>query len=141
MRPRWILLLALLVALAPGARAEVSPVQKLNQRMSRVRNGDLRFDAKVAEDLRALVADVRLIWAVEPEREAEIARALLDVAGAFADADATTGPGPASAAAVRDAAEEALRAHVDSDFATWLAREIIPAASQPLERRLAGCGS
>ncbi len=138
MRARWILLLvAVLVALAPSARSEVSPIQKLNQRLSRVRNGDLRFDAKVAEDLRALVADVRLIWAVEPEREAEIARVLLDVAGAFADADATQGPGPSGAEAVRDAAMDALRAHIDSEFATWLAREIIPAASQPLDRRLA----
>lgn len=138
MFPRWILLLAaVLVALAPLAQAEVGPVQKLNQRLSRVRNGDLRFDAKAAEDLRALVADVRLIWAVEPEREVEIARVLLDVVGTFVDADATQGPELAAAAAVRDAAQDALRAHVDSEFANWLAREIIPASTQPLERRLA----
>jgi len=139
---RWICLaLTVLLALATpafaGASAEPDPIAKLAQKLHRLRRGELRFERKVAEDLSGLVSDARLIWAVEPAREKDVARVLLDVAGAFADADPKQGDDQAAAAGLRDAAIEALSAHVDSAFATWLAREIVPAPNQPFERRLA----
>ncbi|MCY2961339.1 MAG: VWA domain-containing protein [Planctomycetota bacterium] len=139
---RWILLaLACLAALAsPSAGATqgaIDPVAKLELKLLRLRRGELRFDPKVADDMAGLVSDVRLVWAVEPEHEPDVARALLGVAGAFADADPKQGADQASGAALRDSAIDALRAHVDSRFALWLAREFVPATNQPFERRLA----
>ncbi len=143
MHARWILLVvSLLLAFATPAfagpsAAEADPIAKLSLKLHRLRRGELRFDRKVADELSGLVADVRLIWAVEPAREKDAARTLLDVAGAFAEADPKQGDDQTAAAALRDAALDTLRTHVDSAFATWLAREIVPAENQPFERRLA----
>jgi hypothetical protein len=142
MRTRGILaLLALLVALlaasaGAGATAEQDPVSRLAERVLRLRSGRLTFDAKVASELRDLAADARLIWAVDSGREREVAPVLLDVMGAFLDAH---GPAPLGQAAadLRDQAQETLSAHLDSRFAVALGREIVPVATQPLERRLA----
>lgn len=144
MRARWILVVvSLLLAFAPpalartAAAADADPIAKLALKMHRLQRGELRFDPKVGNELSGLVSDLRVIWAVEPAREKDVARVLLDVAGAFAEADAEQGPEQASAAALRDSALDALRAHVNSEFATWLAREIVPAENLPFERRLA----
>lgn len=139
MASRWFLIVvgALLALGTRAGAADADPVALLAQKLHRLRRGDLRFDPKVAGDLSGLVADVRLIWAVEPVRESDAARALLDVAGAFAEADARQGPDQALAAGLRDSALDALKARVDSRFATWLAREFVPATNQPFERRLA----
>lgn len=154
MRPRSILLITSALALfASSSRANVpvpnfdaavyappssaDPVEKLAQRIQRLRRGELRFDRKLMTELAGLVADARLVWAVEPGRGAEIALVLLDVAGAFAGADPKMGEDAAAAAALRDSALETLRAHVDSQFATWLAREVMSSPAQHFERRLA----
>lgn len=139
MRSHWILVvLAAVLALTPAASAvEADPLAKLQQKLHRIRRGELRFDSKVAEDLAGLVSDARLIWAVEPARGRDAAYALLDVAGAFAEADARSGEEQAAAASLRDSALEALRAHVDTEFAKWLAHDVLPATAQPFERRLA----
>ncbi len=120
-----------------ASTSNADPIAKLSQRMQRLRRGDLRLDRKLMTELVGLVADARLVWAVEPGREAEIALVLLDVAGAFAEADPKLGEDAAAAAALRDSALETLRAHVDSRFATWIAREVMPSPAQPFERRLA----
>ncbi len=126
-------------ALATATRSspEVDPIAKLAQRMQRLRRAELRFDPKVATELSGLVADARLVWAIDPGRSTEIAIALLDVAGSFAEADPKQGEDQAAAAKLRDAALDTLRAHLDSPFAIWLAREVVPAPTQPFDRRLA----
>jgi hypothetical protein len=142
MRSRWIFLVAAWLAVFAWpawamTAGGVDPVAKLEQKLQRLRRGELRFEPKLAAELSSLVADARLLWAVEPEREPEIAGALLDLAGAFAEADARQGSDQAAAAELRDKAIDTLRAHLDSRFASWLAREIVPATTQPFDRRLA----
>ncbi|MBL8862073.1 MAG: VWA domain-containing protein [Planctomycetes bacterium] len=116
--------------------ADADPLARLALRLQRLRRGEIRFDDKLAAELASLVSDARLIWTVEPARGPDAARVLLDVAGAFAEADARSATGTA-AAGLREAALDALRPRVDSAFATWLAREILPVETQPLERRVA----
>lgn len=149
MTARWILVVAVLAALAspiparaavraePTLAIDADPVAKLALRMHRLRRGELRFDPKLANELSNLVSDVRVIWAVEPQQAQAAAIAMLDVAGAFAEADPRQGDDQAAAASLRDGALEALRHHLDSAFATWLARDVLPAESQPFDRRLA----
>jgi hypothetical protein len=122
---------------ASARTADVDPIGKLSLRMHRLRRGEIAFDEKLSKELANLVSDARLIWTVEPAREPDAARALLDVAGAFAEADARLGESQAGAAALREAALDTLRAHLDSPFAAWLARDVLPGSNQPLERRVA----
>jgi hypothetical protein len=102
----------------------------------RLRAGRLELDAKLLLELDELVRDADLLGSLVPAREPEVARALLDVAGAFLEApDARTGE--RAPATLRDSALGALTRRVDASFARWLASDVAARPSEPLERRTA----
>src|SRR4030095_5145109 len=124
---------------AAGARSR-DPRQRFQPALKRLQEGRSEIGGEELRELKLLVADLRLLWAVDSARAREIACALLDLVGlTIGDGDPATlseRPGPESE--LREQCAEALRAHEDVDFERFLAREVLTArASQPLPRRRA----
>src|SRR5262245_36351042 len=57
------------------------PLQRLRGWLKRQREGRERLDESSLVELRLLVSDLRLVWAVDPARGDEIADHLLDLLG------------------------------------------------------------
>ncbi len=136
-----------LPALAPPASAAAAvsqqggdPLLRLRVWMKRQREGRERFDDGSLDDLRLLIGDLRLVWAVDPARGDQVADHLLDLLGmtltAFDPAALDVQSSPL--AQVRDIATEALQAHMSDEFVHRLAHHTLALSrSQPLPRRVA----
>jgi hypothetical protein len=135
-----LLLLALLGPCLAAAAQTRDPLQRFQVYLKRLHEGRAEIGGDEFRELKLLVSDLRLLWAVDSARAREIACALLDLVGlTIGDAelpalDAQSGP----EAELRQQCAEALRAHQDADFERFLAREVLAASrAQPLQRRRA----
>ena len=133
-------------ALASPARAQggltVPPrgeIERLEPWLERERAGRERIDERSAPELRRAVADVRLAWAIEPLSWKRYAAVLLDLAGATlrGHVRGVEEEQASPALEVRGLALDALAAHLGPVLSDWIAREVLPLASLPVERRLA----
>jgi hypothetical protein len=127
---------------APTAIAQQGgdPLLRLRGWMKRQREGRERFDESSLDELRLLVGDLRLVWAVDPAREDQVADHLLDLLGmtltTFDAAALDTKSSPVSQ--VRDLATDALRAHMSDALVHRIAYHTLALPrSQPLPRRVA----
>jgi len=140
-RLRTILLLLLLCCGAGQAVAQSrDPLLRCQTYLKRLQDGRAQFGGEEFRELKLLVSDLRLLWAVDSSRSRDIACALLDLVGlSIGEAELSTvdeqhGP----EVELREQCAEALRAHQDADFERFLARELLPASrTQPLSRRRA----
>src|SRR5258706_8557971 len=125
--------------LAAGAQSH-DPVQRCQTYLKRLQDGRAQFGGDEFRELKLLVSDLRLLWAVDGSRSREIACALLDLVGlSLGDSDLSVvdeQQGPE--AELREQCAEALRAHQDADFERFVARELLTASrTQPPGRRRA----
>lgn len=135
-----LLLVALFAPVLAASAQSKDPLERFQAFLKRLQEGrDERAGADFHE-LKLLVSDLRLLWAVDSSRQRAIACALLDLAGlTLAGWDTAGGEDPTRPEALlREQCADALRAHLDADLERFLAREILPAtSSQPLQRRRA----
>jgi hypothetical protein len=125
---------------AIAAQQGGDPLLRLRVWMKRQREGRERFDDGSLDDLRLLIGDLRLVWAVDPARGDQVADHLLDLLGmtltAFDPAGLDIQSSPL--AQVRDIATAALEAHMGDEFVHRLAHHTLAMPrSQPLPRRVA----
>jgi hypothetical protein len=125
--------------LASAAQSR-DPLLRAQNYLKRLQDGRTQVGGDEFRELKLLVSDLRLLWAVDSSRSRDIACALLDFVGLsigeleLAAADEQGGP----EAELREQCAEALRAHQDAEFERYLARELLPASrTQPLARRRA----
>lgn len=108
--------------------------------ITRVARGQAAIDVRSIGALGEAIADVRLMRRVEPEREREIASALLDLLGITLElyspaAEERLTPPMRDA---REALAQALEDGFDGDFGLFLTRDVLARAqSHPIERRRA----
>ncbi|MBK7643273.1 MAG: VWA domain-containing protein [Planctomycetes bacterium] len=140
LRPILLLLLFLLCAPALAAAQKSDTLQRAQDFLKRLREHRLELDGDQFRELKLIVSDLRLLWAVDSTRERDVACALLDFVGlTIGNADLPSledDSGPALE--LRELCAEALRAHQDADFERFLARELLASGrTQPLLRRRA----
>lgn len=116
------------------------PLLRLRGWLKRQREGRERLDDHSLEELRVLVSDLRLVWAVDPARGDQVVDHLLDLLGmaltTFDPAALDTKASPA--AEVREISAEALRAHMGDELVHRIAHHTLALPrSQPLPRRIA----
>ncbi len=140
LRPLLLWLCLLPGLCLPAAAQSRDPLQRAQTFLKRLQDGRAEFGGDEFRELKLLVSDLRLLWAVDSSRSREVACALLDFVGlTIGDADLTLLEEQHGAESeLREQCAEALRAHQDADFERFLARELLPAVrTQPLGRRRA----
>jgi hypothetical protein len=127
-------------SLVRDTRAQRDPLEWLRAFTVRVARGQTAIDAVSIGPLGEVIADLRLVWRLEPERGREVAAALLDLLGVTlalyspAADERLTPPVQDARATLAQALEERF----DGDFGLFLTRDVLARAqSHPLERRRA----
>lgn len=133
-------LLALCALALPASAQSKDPLERFQVVLKELQEGRSETAGADFHELKLLVSDLRLLWAVDSSRQRAIVCALLDLAGltlAGWDPAATEDPSTPEAV-LRAQCADALRAHLDADLERFLAREVLVAsASQPVHRRRA----
>jgi hypothetical protein len=116
------------------------PLLRMRVWMKRQREGRERFDDSSLDEMRLLVGDLRLLWAVDPAREDQVTDLLLDLLGmtltTFDPSALDVDSSPI--AQVRDLAAQTLRAHMGDALVHRIAHHTLALPkSQPLPRRVA----
>ncbi len=135
-----LLLVALFAPVLAASAQSKDPLERFQGFLKRLQEGRSETSGADFHELKLLVADLRLLWAVDSSRQRQIACALLDLTGlTLAGWDpAGTEDATTPEAVLREQCADALRAHLDADLERFLAREVLPAsATQPIQRRRA----
>ena len=140
LRPILLFFALLLAPCLAAAAQNRDPLQRAQQLIKQLQEGRAKLEGDELRDARIVVADLRLLWAVDSTRTSQVASALLDLVGftigegELAVVDEDRSP----QAELREQCADALRAHQDADFERFLAREVLGGGrTQPLGRRRA----
>jgi len=121
---------------APRAPAEGAAVARLEGEVLRLRSARFLLDPKRLDLLLERIADARLEAELRPELARRSTAAMLDLLGAYLGGEDAPGQESPEERVV-DATLAAIRAKLDADMSRWLASEVLPVQSMPVERRRA----
>jgi hypothetical protein len=117
-----------------AARLEGAAIARLEGEVLRLRSAKFLLDPKRLDLLLERIADARLESELRPELIKRCAAAMLDLLGAYLGDEEAPGSDPPEERVV-DAVLDALRPKLDADLSRWLASEVLPVQSLPVERR------
>lgn len=121
---------------ATSAPIEGAAIARLEGEVLRLRSAKFLLDPKRLDLLLERIADARLESELHPELTQRCAASMLDLLGAFlGDEEASGRESPEER--VVDAVLGALRPKLDANLSRWLASEVLPVQSLPIERRRA----
>jgi hypothetical protein len=129
----------MLVRHESGAAASVpegAAIARLEGEVLRLRSAKFLLDPKRLDLLLERIADARLESELHPELTKRCAAALLDLLGAYLGDEEAPGRETPEERVV-DAVLDSLRPKLDADLSRWLASEVLPVQSLPVERRRA----
>lgn len=119
-----------------SAPLEGAAVARLEGEVLRLRTMRFVLEDKRVDTVLERIADARLEVELDPQLLQRAALPLLDLVGAWIDAQETPGR-TTDEERVVDAALDALRSKLSSDLSKWMAAELLPVQSVPIERRRA----
>jgi hypothetical protein len=119
-----------------AAPLEGAAIARLEGEVLRLRSAKFLLDPKRLDLLLERIADARLESELRPELTKRCATAMLDLLGAYLGDEEAPGRDTPEERVV-DAVLDALRPKLDADLSRWLASEVLPVQSLPVERRRA----
>ena len=123
-------------AAGPAHALDGAATARLEGEVLRLRTMRFVLEDKRVDTVLERIADARLEVELDPSLLQRAALPLLDLVGAWIDAQETPGR-TTNEERVVDAALDALRSKLTSDLSKWMASELLPVQSVPIERRRA----